>query len=102
MQRRRPGPDAVGGRADRFGGPANHDGLESAKPDLQSMLKKPGGATVEPSTRETLRTGMSKSGVRCRKSGLDQTALLVRSRSQGCDSLASKVILRRRFDPTRR
>ena len=26
----------------------NHDGLESAKPDLQSLFKKPGGDTAEP------------------------------------------------------
>ena len=26
----------------------NHDGLESAKPDLQSVFKKPGGDTAEP------------------------------------------------------
>ena len=26
--------------------PANHKGLESAKPDLQSLFKKPGGATA--------------------------------------------------------
>ena len=25
----------------------NHDGLESAKPDLQSLFKKPGGAIAE-------------------------------------------------------
>jgi hypothetical protein len=25
----------------------NHDGLESAKPDLQSVFKKAGGATTE-------------------------------------------------------
>jgi hypothetical protein len=26
--------------------PANHKGLESAKPDLQSVFKKPGGAAA--------------------------------------------------------
>jgi hypothetical protein len=38
-------------------GTANDHGLESAKPDLQSVFKKPGGATTGPRPREMLRRG---------------------------------------------
>ena len=33
----------------------NHDGLQFAKPNLQSVFKKPGGATAEPGLWVTVR-----------------------------------------------
>ena len=38
----------------------NHKGLESAKPDLQSLFKKPGRATVERRTWVTLPPGFAQ------------------------------------------
>jgi hypothetical protein len=38
----------------------NHNGLESAKPDLQSLFKKPGGAAAPRRTRVTLPPGLAR------------------------------------------
>jgi hypothetical protein len=41
----------------------NHDGLESAKRDLQSVFKKPGGDIAEPGVWVTLRGEAGKQGL---------------------------------------
>ena len=53
---------------------ANHCGLESEKPDLQSMFKKPGGDTTEPKVWETLRGVMGERRLRSVAIGPDETA----------------------------
>ena len=40
----------------------NEDGLESAKPDLQSTFKKPDGDTAEPRLWGMLRDGRAREG----------------------------------------
>jgi hypothetical protein len=52
-------------RTTKFIEPApNHKGLESAKPDLQSAFKKPGGAPAALDYGKCFATGMRKEGSR--------------------------------------
>jgi hypothetical protein len=44
--------------------PPNHVELEAAKLELQSVVKKPGGVTVEPGSWVTLRGGSGSDDLR--------------------------------------
>ena len=67
----------------------NEDGLESAKPDLQSAFKKPGGATAEPRPWGMLRDGRAEGGLKRREWGRQTARTDGRGRAHG-DGLTSR------------
>jgi hypothetical protein len=56
-----PNPDGLESAKPDLQSRFNPDGLETAKPDLQSRFKKPGGATAGPRLGETLRDELAGS-----------------------------------------
>ena len=72
-------PRRCGGRHLLLTRAQNQDGLESAKPDLRSMFKKPGSATAEPQLWETVRGGRAEQ--RIKRWEIEDTHLLPATRS---------------------
>src|SRR5437763_66683 len=61
----------------------DEDGLESAKPDLQSPFKKPGGGTAEPRLWEMLRDGRAERRLKRGERGRRTAVTDGRGRAQG-------------------
>ncbi len=63
----------------------NQDGLESAKPDLQSMFKKPGDDLADHRVRVAVRDASAERRLRRRQGGCRRVATEVRCRVEGDD-----------------